>query len=152
MAVRYAARAEVRPMTPEMMFSAVLKISGGAAKAKTFLNGLNHTESFNRTAGNSDVLEFYTLLQRFELDGGADEAASANQFEGTVTFALTMMHAPLIQRLLRSGAINHNIDVLFATALSRTPTQMEREAAAKLHNPDDLVWVLVNSAEFVTIH
>jgi hypothetical protein len=153
LAVRYAARAEVRPMTPEMMFSAVLKISGGAQKAKTFLDGLNHTSAYNRSAGNSDVLEFYNILQRFEPDGGGgDETASANQFEGTVTFALTMMHAPLIQRLLRSGSINRNIEALFASALCRPPTPSEKEACAKLRNQDDLVWVLVNSAEFVTIH
>ncbi len=150
-AVRYAARADVRPMTPEMMFSAVLKVSGGESKAKTFLNGLNHTDAYNRRSGNNDVIEFYGLLQRFPFDG-ADEAAAANQFEGTVTFALTMMHSPLIQRVLRSGSINHSLESLFASALCRPPSKMEREAVTKLHSQDDLIWVLINSAEFVTMH
>ena len=153
MAVRYAARADVRPMTPEMVFCAVLKSANGGTKAKVFLEGLRHSQAYNARNGNSDVAEFYALLQQFHAEGEGQPAVASVEFQGTVTLALMMMHAPIIQRMLRGGTGSRSVDKLFADTLCRQPTPDERIEVAKLKGgSDDLLWVLINSAEFVTIH
>ncbi len=152
-AVRYAARADVRPMTPEMVFCAVLKAANDGTKAKTFLEGLRHSEAYNLRRGNSDVAEFYTLLQQFHSEGEGQPGVASVEFQGTVRLALLMMHAPVIQRMLRGGGGGRPIETLFAATLCRPPTPREREDVVELKgSADDLLWVLVNCAEFVTIH
>ena len=153
MQVRYAARAEVRPMTPEMLFCAVLKATGGEMKARAFLDGLRHTEQYNSRAGNNDVTAFYNLLQQFDVGSSAEDAAGSVQFTGTVTLALTMMHSTIIQRLLQSSTGSRSPESLFANMLCRAPTKEEQDAAQKLpRGAEDLRWVLINCAEFFTIH
>lgn len=153
MQVRYAARAEVRPLTPEMLFCAVLKATGGERKARSFLDGLRHTEAYNTRVGNDDVTAFYNLLQQFDVGNSGDEGIANVQFTGTVTMALMMMHSTVIQRLLQSSTGSRSSESLFATMLCRQPTKEEQEAAQKLpRGADDLRWVLINCAEFFTIH
>lgn len=165
-AVRYAARAEVRPMTPEMLFGAILKATGGVEKAKKFLDALRTPQSrmyvFNpvpRGGADAQLQEFYGILEQFDIGGGNDDAAGSSQFEGTVKQALMLMNSKFLLREV-SDACNHyseegmrDPNYLFALTLCRPPSQEEYEAFKSFKGGfADLLWVLLNSAEFVTIH
>jgi hypothetical protein len=163
--VRYAGRAEIRPMTPEMLFVAVLKATGGDDKARKALkaihSGTNRSQNQfyeRRNDSNSDVDEFYELLQRFFAKSNPTGAESNLQFEGSFTQALMMMHSGFMQRAIRDAVTFHSRKgmgdpvYLFAVALGRPPTKEESAACAKCKDGlQEIMWVLMNSAEFVTI-
>ncbi|HYG74685.1 MAG TPA: DUF1549 domain-containing protein [Planctomycetota bacterium] len=165
-AVRYAARAEVRPMTPEMLFMAIQKATGGEEKSKALLAGLRSRDQA-MTEGkmemmNQDVNEFYGLMQRFINTSTAEDRAGKLQFEGTVAQALMMMHSDFMNRSIRNGVARlqkkgqGDMVYVFAACLGRPPQGPESNAFASFAGGkagmEGVMWVLLNSAEFVTIH
>ena len=162
-AVRNTARAEVRPMTPEMLFSAVVKATGGEEKAKALTEGLLKREeammSGDMMNGRGQTGEFYNLLQRFINTSTAEDRAGKLQFEGTVSQALMLMHSGFIQRAIADGVTRFkqkgmgDMVYIFAATLGRPPTPIEASAFAQCSDGlQGIMWVLLNSAEFVTIH
>ena len=165
--VRYAARAEVRPMTPEMLFTAIMKSTGGEETAKTLLADLRSRDDAMAMAGmggtggmaamKPEVGQYYELMRRFINTSTAEDRAGKLQFEGTVSQALMMMHDPFMLNGIKTAVKRFKKDgmgdmvYVFAATLGRPPDSAEAGAfgSGKL---DDVMWILLNSAEFVTIH
>lgn len=70
---------------------------------------------------------------------------------GTVTQLLTLMNSPLMEVLTdKKSQImkSNNKDIIFASIMTRPVGILERSTIEKLHN-NDLIWVLLNSTEFL---
>lgn len=105
--------------------------------------------------GTGDLAQFNQLLARFIGTSTAEDRAGKLQFEGTVGQALMMMHSAFMQNYIKSGTKRFRGDMtwLFATTLGRSPTPEESAAFSSLgSDAEGMLWVLMNSAEFVTIH
>ncbi|HLX64714.1 MAG TPA: hypothetical protein VKX17_25815, partial [Planctomycetota bacterium] len=77
------------------------------------------------------------------------------QFEGTVGQALMMMHSPFVTNYIKLGVKRYSGDMtwLFASTLGRPPSPVESSAFGSMSSdPEGMLWVLLNSSEFVTIH
>jgi hypothetical protein len=167
-AVRYAARAEVRPMTPEMLFMAILKATGGEEKAKALLAGLRGRDQAMMAGGDmnamnqGDVGQFYGLMQRFIATSTAEDRAGKLQFEGTVAQALMMMHSGFMNTAIKNGVTRFqnkgqgDMVYIFAAVVGRPPMPAEMGPFSSFNSSkgglEGIMWVLLNSAEFVTIH
>ncbi len=102
-----------------------------------------------------DLGEYNMLMQRFVGTSTAEDRAGKLQFEGTVAQALMMMHSPFMTNYVKQGVKRFNGDMtwLFATTLGRPPTPEEASAFSRMSSdPEGMLWVLLNSSEFVTIH
>ena len=166
-AVRYAARAEVRPMTPEMLFMAIQKSTGGEESSKRLLSGLRSRDqamSDGKMEGMSsaEVNNYYNLMRRFINTSSAEDRAGKLQFEGTVAQALMMMHSGFMNDSIKGGVsrlekkYGSNMTYIFASCLGRPPSGPETNAFNSFNTGkgglEGVMWVLLNSAEFVTIH
>jgi len=162
-AVRYGARAEVRPMTPEMLLMAIEKACGGEEKVKSLIEGLKKrdlTDPYKRNdAADPHINDYFNLMQRFINTSSAEDRAGKLQFEGTVAQALMMMHSDFTSKGIRDAVLRfkakdqNNLINIFATTLGRPPSDIEvRAFGAFGGNMESVLWVLLNSAEFVTIH
>src|ERR1019366_3215867 len=87
--VRYFARAEVRPMTPEELFMAVVKSTAGEAEAKK-LNDARRAQDASYEYGAKNMAmgmdggelgNFNQLMQRFIGTSTAEDRAGKLQFE-----------------------------------------------------------------------
>ncbi len=157
--VRSFARAEVRPMTPEELFMAIVKATGGEEKAKMMEEGIRKRDANSGYGGNmamnGEVSAMTDLMQRFIGTSTAEDRAGKLQFEGTVAQALMMMHSPFMLGYIKQGVKRFKGDMtwLFATTLGRAPTPEESNAFNTMaSDPEGMMWVLMNSSEFVTIH
>jgi len=164
--VRYAARADVRPMTPEMLFSAIIKATGGNEAANLLTDGLRSRDEAMMTGKmdgmNPQVNNFVGLMQRFINTSTAEDRAGKLQFEGTVAQALMMMHSDFMNDSIDKGVLRFQkkgqgeMVYIFAATLGRPPLPAEAGAFSKFSSGKDglkgVMWVLLNSAEFVTIH
>jgi len=159
---RYAARAEIRPMTPEMLFASILKATGGEEAAKQMSQGMRSRDKAMMTgnmAGMEGANGYAQLLQRFIGTSTAEDRAGKLQFEGTVSQALMMMHSQFINGAIRSGVDRFkkkgqgDMVYIFAATLGRGPTGAET-AGFSQHTGglEGIMWILLNSAEFMTIH
>jgi hypothetical protein len=165
-AVRYAARAEIRPMTPEMLFMAIQKATGGEEASKALLSGLRARDQAmmdGKMEGmNANVNNFYNLMRRFINTSSAEDRAGKLQFEGTVAQALMMMHSGFMNDSIRQGVTRlqkkygNDMTFIFASCLGRPPSGPESGAFGSFNTGkgglEGVMWVLMNSAEFVTIH
>ncbi len=162
-AVRNAARAEVRPMGPEMLFTAIIKACGGEEKAKALMDGLRKRDQADmdkkNVAVDQTVTDVYNLMQRFINTSTAEDRAGKLQFEGTVSQALMMMHSDFINKAIRDGISRFkkkgqaDMIYIFAATLGRPPTPIESAAFASYGaDLEGTMWILLNSSEFVTIH
>ena len=99
------------------------------------------------------------LLQRFLSTSTAEDRAGKLQFEGTVAQALMMMHSDFTNKAIKDGVarlkkknMGDNV-YIFAATLGRPPSPLEAQAFS-MYGADleTCMWILMNSAEFVTIH
>ena len=162
-AVRNAARAEVRPMSPEMLFTAIIKACGGEEKSKALMEGLRKRDQADMDKKNlvvdQTVTDFYNLMQRFISTSTAEDRAGKLQFEGTVSQALMMMHSDFINRAIRESISRFkkknmaDMIYVFAATLGRPPSSIESAAFGSYTGDlEGIMWILLNSSEFVTIH
>ena len=155
-AVRYAARAEIRPMTPEMLFMAILRATGGDERAERAVKALRAADE--RPAGYSaESAEILDLMRRF-LVSATPDGDGGDLFSGSFQQALLMMHSELITRTVRESITRQanrgvrDMQHIFAATVSRPPTPVEIIAFEKFSEGlEGVLWVLLNSAEFVTI-
>ena len=158
--VRNFARAEVRPMTPEELFMAIVKATGGPEKAKMMEDGIRKRDANSGYGGNGgamnpELADLTNLMGRFIGTSTAEDRAGKLQFEGTVAQALMMMHSQFMMGYIKTGVKRFKGDMtwLFATTLGRPPTPEEANAFSTMAtDPEGMMWVLMNSSEFVTIH
>ncbi|MFO0871643.1 MAG: DUF1549 domain-containing protein [Pirellulales bacterium] len=108
------------------------------------------------------------LERSLEVTFDADPSAAQQSLEGSLQQALLLMndrslHAALVKSRVRSDAVraaspDEALDILYVGILARHPTADERrrgrahlsKVPARGDAIDDLLWVLVNSTEFLT--
>lgn len=150
-----------RPLTAAQMYESVLTLTGASATSKN----------------ENTAAEKRQFINEFERAFGSDEAeTSAPKFNGTITQALMMMNSPLMERCTQCApgsflhklatdperTVDEKVDTLYLAALARTPTGAERQQIGAMltdAGPDgvpavlsDVLWVLLNSSEFVLNH
>ena len=137
-----------------------VKATGGEEKAKMMEDGIRKRDANSGYGGkemgmNGEVGEMTTLMNRFIGTSTAEDRAGKLQFEGTVAQALMMMHSNFMMGYIKQGVKRFRGDMtwLFATTLGRPPTPEEASAfGTMVSDPEGMMWVLMNSSEFVTIH
>jgi hypothetical protein len=158
----YFAQMNIKSFTAEQLYDCITVVtgSGGAAAAGPDLTGLARTGDATRAA----------FIAQFRTQPG-----QATDYQAGIPQALTMMHGALVSRatdkttsgLLKSLSApfftdEQRVDALFLATLSRYPTEGERDAvvgaltaagaADRQQALGDVLWALVNSAEFTLNH
>jgi hypothetical protein len=154
---RFFAYAQVRPLTPEQLLSAIREALGLGAAPAQGANG-------RRNASAQDP-----VLAAFRRAFGDAENAGMPRFDGTIGQALLLMNGqPLGQGIVGKGgrvaeilakrpSPEGRLDAIFATILGRLPSPKERarfldHVQAGGNKPaayEDAAWVLLNSSEFL---
>jgi hypothetical protein len=128
----------------------------------------------NRLAGGPRAARFQSVAQMVETVFGFDPSSDAGQVEGSIPQALLLMNNPQINARInatRSDAIlakilkTHPADddairALYLRTLARTPTEAElgrcrsflAEVKSRSEAFEDILWALVNTAEFLHNH
>jgi hypothetical protein len=158
----YFAQMNIKSFTAEQLYDCITVVSGsgGAGAARADATSLARTGDATRAA----------FIQQFRTQPG-----QATDYQAGIPQALTMMHGALVSRatdkatsgLLKSLSApfftdEQRVDTLFLATLSRYPAEGERDAVvetlAALGAADrqqalgDVLWALVNSAEFTLNH
>lgn len=152
----------VKPMTPEQLYDSVLTVTQMHKTSKT----------------DNTAKERAEFLQQFQRTFGSEEIpTTAPKYEGTISSSLMMMNSPLMQRatscepgsFLHALVTDRNVKELdavqsiYLAALSRLPNSIERQYAGRLFQMartpqekqealQDVLWVVLNSAEFFMNH
>ncbi len=151
----------VRPLTPEQLYDSLLT--------------LTRIEETSKEANASQERRQFIdeLLRTFGTDA---IPTAAPTYDGTITQSLMLMNSPLVARLTAClpGSYLHSIvmdkkmsdkervDSLYLAALARKPTAAETKIIAQMlamsdddKKPEvfaDILWSVINSAEFVLNH
>lgn len=151
----------VKSMQAEQLYNSLI-IATNAHKS----GGMNYEEAERRR--NRWMQQFVTAF-------GTDENDEATTFNGTIPQALMMMNGELVEDAVncKPGSFLHGlltgpgkeavkVNELYLAALTRKPTRMELNRAAKLMRAyprgheaaawQDLFWALLNSNEFIFVH
>jgi len=160
-AVRYFARADVRMMEPEMLASALMRVSVGEERY-TGLQRLRAQErQFDRQFVSNTQQLYATLLARFQPRpmGFGMAANDAPETENSFQRSLLMMNAEFMQRLVQDGANamknrgKDDLMTIFGATLGRPPSKEELRKFEELNlKREAILWVIFNSAEFSSIH
>lgn len=148
----------MKPMTPDQLYDSLLAVTQ-FHKADARQNPAERRQRFLR--------EIQTTFGTTELQ------TSAPRYDGTITQALMLMNSPLLtqacscepgtflhQLAMNQGMTNEEkVDAIYLSALSRKPTGPERKVIEAMFRaqsvPDtlsDVLWAVVNSAEFILNH
>lgn len=159
----YFARMLLKTMSPEDLVDSIF----------TATNYIQMKHANNPQARRDTTNEW---LRDFTVNFGDDEGNEAS-FNGTVVQALLLMNGPKINEAVNMSQIvrmamdsSRPLDVLYLAALSRPPSQKEREAFSTATNPTgtyaqvymkdkernklyrDVLWALFNTNEFILNH
>lgn len=148
----------VKPLTPEQLYDSVIT--------------LTQIDKTSKSANASEERRIF--LREFKRTFGAsEEATSTPKYDGTITQALMMMNSPLMNRACscEPGSFLHTlatdtklkpeekVEAIFLAALSRNPTSAERKELVRVFQGSkiedalsDVLWAVLNSAEFVLNH
>ncbi len=152
--------AKVRPLTTDQLSFALIRAMG-------------LEQRFNRQTRNAGNRLRATFSKLFSFVFDDDEAKESEDFEGSIAQGLFMMNSPILERTIsgRRGMplqrlmTAHKTDAarvkqLYLGAFGRHPTAKESRRAVKFvksadapeEGYEDLLWALVNAAEFMTNH
>lgn len=154
------AKAPVRPLSTEQFTLSLVRATGleGATRGPALREGRNLGQSIGR-------------LFSFVFDD--DENAESEDFQGSIPQGLFLLNSEMIQRglsamrgmpldrmLAEHRTDESRIERLWRAAYARKPSASERKAAMRFvagaanerSGYEDLLWALVNSAEFMTNH
>lgn len=171
------ARYPARPMSPEQLFDSLTRATGideAAEKRAKTMKEVGKRVGKKAMSGEAAAQMYGKLrdqaLRRFISTFDDDEQGESIDFEGTIPQALMMMNSKIVSesmqrgltltRALEKASGNDRIDALYLAALSRKPSTDERMKALayiqkngdKRESFEDLLWALLNSAEFATVH
>lgn len=159
------ARGPVKSLSSEQMFESLMEAVGGDA----LLEAASRRVRGSPLAGRARDLGFAAFSFVFE----DDEGAEADEFAGNIPQGLFLLNGRLIQGALSSlpgttvtrvlaahEADKDRLDAFYLAAYARTPAPDERRMALDFvrRSKDeragwqDLFWVLLNSAEFMSNH
>jgi hypothetical protein len=158
----YFAQMNIKSFTAEQLYDCITVVtgSGGAGAAGADVTSLVRTGDATRAA----------FIEQFRTQPG-----QATDYQAGIPQALTMMHGTLVSRatdkatsgLLKSLSApfftdEQRVETLFLATLSRYPAEGERDAvvdslervgaADRQQTLGDVLWALVNSAEFTLNH
>ena len=152
--------ARVRPLTTDQLSFALIRAMGLERR-------------FGRQTRNAGNRLRATFSKLFSFVFDDDEAKESEDFEGSIAQGLFMMNSPILERTIsgRRGMplgrlmTTHTTDAarvkqLYLGAFGRYPTAKESSRAVEFvqsaNTPEegyeDLLWALVNAAEFMTNH
>lgn len=164
---RLYARAPIRALSPAQIAASILRVTGVEPKKPS--PGSNNKGAIRRWRGY--LSERRQLTERFRRTMAED--ADPQAFNGSVIQTLVLFNDPrlnaaieprqgsMLAQVLRGKASDEvKLERLFITVLSRSPSAEERAlfTAAIAEAPDtqaawvDLMWALLNSAEFLLNH
>lgn len=151
----------MKPLTAEQLYDSVMTLTRA------------HEVSANQNTAETRR----AFIAEFKRTFGDDEGTTtAPKYNGTITQSLMMMNSPVMDQCTQCapGSFLHGLatdpkltpmekaETLYMAALSRQPTGAERKEIQQMINesgPDgvpaalsDVLWVLLNSAEFVLNH
>lgn len=151
----------VKPLSAEQLYDSVMTL----------------TEAHKASKSENTSRERMAFIRQFEQTFGNDELpTTAPKYQGTITQSLMLMNSPLIEqscacvpgsylhRLATDGKLSNEekVNELYLSALSRHPIGSEKKEIEKmfLHAGSDgapgvlgdVLWVLLNSAEFALNH
>ncbi len=158
------ASAAVRPLNPEQLLASIDRAVNLSS------------QSTGRGGGAFRSLLRERYLNQFVFLFGNDEMEESSGFDANVAQALFLFNDPVINKaisdsrgsildrvLASTGNARDQVDYLFLATLSRRPVDSERVALATMLEQaegaqerrailEDLLWALINSAEFRTNH
>lgn len=155
--------AQPRRLRSDQIYAAIVNVVGEPTPTRFPFFGRNRPER-PRAANRSPRRQVVELF-------GVDPSISHDEVAGDVPQALFLMNSALVQGRLRaegdgplaeivdrSGSPAEVIEQLYVLAVSRRPTTEEQElsleyvrsSSSRLDAYEDLLWALMNSAEFVT--
>ena len=145
----------VKPMTPDQLYDSLLALTEVHRAGKS-----ENTEGERRQ-----------FRDEFRRTFGQDqEQTGAPKFNGTITQSLMLMNSPLITRattaspgtalhrvVTSNASSSDKVDALYMAALARKPTGSEKNLLGQMRSRsknekeflEDVLWMLVNSGEFV---
>jgi len=151
-----------RPLTPEQLYDSVL----------TLTQIERSSESANSSGERKRFIDEF--VRTFSND---DSPTAAPTYDGTITQSLMMMNSPLMNRVTscvpgsylhelikdESRSDKERIESIYLAALSRRPTSHEVKAIGamldqakdkndRIYVYSDVLWAVVNSAEFALNH
>ncbi|MFN0205280.1 MAG: DUF1549 domain-containing protein [Planctomycetota bacterium] len=167
------ARFPMRPMSPEQLIDSVNRATGideSAEKNAKALKGKARSKKAEKAI--DQAMQGYNNLRqqfvrKFVTTFDDDESAEGIDFEGTIPQALLMMNSKLIATAISRGYTLEKakddkdpVGWIYLSILSRKPSSEERNKAdayisrngGKAETYEDLIWALLNSTEFSTIH
>jgi hypothetical protein len=147
---RWFAARPLRPLEAEQMLHSLERATGRGAKG------------FDDSSNPKAEGERDKLLAKYRYYFDDDEGGAADSFEGSLPEALFMMNGDRTNQLKRElndvlseiGTKDERFTALFQATLSRDPTGPERSRLLPMISRDaklafgDLLWALLNSAEF----
>jgi uncharacterized protein DUF1549/uncharacterized protein DUF1553 len=147
---RWFAARPLRPLEAEQMLHSLERATGRGAKG------------FDDSSGPQAENARDKLLAKYRYYFDDDEGGAADSFEGSLPEALFMMNGDRTNQLKRElndvlseiGTKEERFRALFQATLSRDPTGPERARLLPMITRDqkeafgDLLWALLNSAEF----
>ena len=147
---RWFAARPMRPLEAEQMLHSLERATGRGAKG------------FDDSSGPQAENARDKMLAKYRYYFDDDEGGAADSFEGSLPEALFMMNGDRTNQLKRElndvlseiGTKEERFRALFQATLSRDPTGPERARLLPMitHDPKeafgDLLWALLNSAEF----
>jgi len=146
----------VKPLSPEQIYDSVLTLTQIEKTSKSANAGQTRNE----------------FLREFQRTFGTDqEQTAAPRFNGTITQSLMMMNSPLVKRATgcEPGSFLHRVvtdsrsdlnektEALYMAAFSRKPSGGERNMLSQLRQRsksdaeflEDVLWIILNSGEFM---
>ncbi len=156
--------AQVRPLNPEQLLASIDRAVNLSSQARS-----DRGEGFR-----SQLRERY--LSQFVFLFGNDEMEESSNFDANVAQALFLYNDPTINKAISTGkgsildrvlasakSPRDQVDYLYLATVNRRPTDPERtqlatmleqagDASARRAVLEDLLWALINSAEFRTNH
>ena len=154
---RFFAYAQVRPLSPEQLVSALRSAMGPGLNAPAGGDARKNAQSQDQ------------LLSTFRRAFGDPENVGVPRFDGTINQALLLMNGQtltqgivgkggrLAEILAKKDVPEDRLELLFATILGRLPMAKERlrllehvqAGGNKAAAYEDAAWVLLNSSEFL---
>jgi hypothetical protein len=153
----------IRPLSPEQLFASVDRAVNLSAQAPKARGG-----AFRESLRDRYASQFTFLFGNDEMEESSDFDANVSQAlflfnDPTLNKALTESKGSIINRVLATTKnAREQVDYLYLATVNRRPTNEERADLATMleQTPEkertdaleDILWALVNSAEFRTNH
>ncbi|MDJ0974489.1 MAG: DUF1549 and DUF1553 domain-containing protein [Planctomycetota bacterium] len=158
--VQHFAKAPVRQLTTEQLYHALVRATGMERR-------------LDRTSRRNSQRIQQAIFAAFSFVFDDDEGVEAQDFEGSIPQGLFLMNGRLMQNAVSAGRGSmlstlmraerkpgDRVEYLYLALYGRKPTANEKSAAVRFVSAqggdhqayEDILWAMLNSAEFMTNH